>query len=178
MFGMKRIATIIVIILFLIPFFYRSLRFFKENINQRKEVVSGQQQFVESVSKAPVIPVRLKNSKEMNIIEERKEEIDKPSDEKAPNVMEKPVEKVKPREQRYKSNVQDEILYYRLNSKERIKQIQTALKKAGFYKGEIDGKMGPRTKLAIKGFQKAKKLNPDGVVGPETWEALERYLKN
>jgi len=175
---MKRIAAVIIIILFLVPFFYHFFRYFKENINQRKKVVSGQQQFVEGVSKAPVIPVRLKNPKEVSVSEERMEEPDKSSDEKAPNVMEKTIGKVKPKKQRYESSVQDEILYYRINSKEHIKQIQLSLKKAGFYKGEINGKMGTRTKLAIKEFQKAKKLNPDGVVGPKTWEALERYPKN
>jgi len=178
MFGMKRIAAVIIIILFLVPFFYHFFRYFKENINQRKEVVSGQQQFVKGVSKALVIPVRLKSLKEESVLEERMEEPDKSSDEKVPNVMEKAIEKVKPKKQKYEHSVQDEILYFRLNSKERIKQIQAALKKAGFYKGEIDGKMGPRTKRAIKEFQKAKKLNPDGVVGGKTWEALERYLKN
>ena len=178
MFGMKRIAAVIIIILFLVPFFYHFFRYFKENINQRKEAVFGQQQFVKGVSKAPVIPVRLKSLKEVSVLEKRMEEPDKSSDEKAPNVMEKAIEKVKPKKQKYETSVQDEILYYRLNSKERIKQIQASLKKAGFYKGEIDGKVGLRTKRAIKEFQKAKKLNPDGVVGPETWEALERYMKN
>jgi murein L,D-transpeptidase YcbB/YkuD len=178
MFGMKKIAAVIIIILFLVPFFYHSFRFFKENINQRKEVVSDKQQFVEGVSKAPVIPVRSKNLKEVSDLEDRTEEPDKSFDEKVPKVMEKAFEKVKPREQKYKSSVQDEILYYRLNSKDHIKQIQISLKKAGFYKGEVDSKMGVRTKRAIKEFQKAKKLNPDGVVGPKTWEALERYLKN
>ncbi len=178
MFGMKRIAAVIIIILFLVPFFYHFFRYFKENINQRKEAVSGKQQFVENVSKAPVIPVRLKNLEEVSGPEDRTEELNKASDEKVPNITEKIVEKVKPRKQKYESSVQEEILYFRLNSKEHIKQIQSSLKKAGFYKGEIDGKMGPRTKRAIKEFQKAKKLNPDGVVGGKTWEALERYLKN
>ncbi|MBU4252401.1 MAG: peptidoglycan-binding protein [Candidatus Omnitrophica bacterium] len=175
---MKRIAAVIIIILFLVPFFYHFFRYFKENINQRKEVVSGQQQFVEGVSKAPVIFVRLKNSEEVIDPEDSTEELNKAFEEKVPNITEKIVEKVKPKKQKYESSVQDEILYYRLNSKEHIKQIQVSLKKAGFYKGEIDGKMGSRTKFAIKRFQKAKKLNPDGVVGPKTWEALERYLKN
>lgn len=178
MFSMKKIAAVIIIILFLIPFFYHFCKYFKENISQRKEVVSGQQQFIEGVSRVPVTPVRLKNPKEASVLEERMEEPNKSSDEKASNIMEKAIEKVKPKKQKYESSVQDEILYYRLNSKEHIKQIQASLKKAGFYKGEIDGKVGPRTKRAIKEFQKAKKLNPDGVVGPETWEALERYLKN
>lgn len=57
-----------------------------------------------------------------------------------------------------------------------IKQVQLALKKAGFYKGDIDGKKGPRTKEAIRAFQKARGLKVDGVVGKATWQALSRYL--
>lgn len=61
---------------------------------------------------------------------------------------------------------------------DKSKHIQTALKNSGFYKGEIDGKIGPRTKSAIRAFQKANNLNPDGVVGSKTWDALKKYLKN
>jgi len=57
-----------------------------------------------------------------------------------------------------------------------IKQVQIALNKAGFYKGDVDGKQGPRTKAAIKAFQKAQGLKIDGVVGKATWQALSRYL--
>lgn len=76
-----------------------------------------------------------------------------------------------------KAKVQDEVLSFRLKSKDRVKQIQSALKKANFYKGEIDGKIGPQTKRAIKTFQKSKGFNPDGVVGPKTWEELNKFLK-
>jgi len=55
------------------------------------------------------------------------------------------------------------------------KDIQTALKNAGFDPGPVDGKMGPRTRQAIKEFQKAKGLVPDGVVGPKTWGMLSKY---
>lgn len=57
------------------------------------------------------------------------------------------------------------------------KQIQTALKNARFYKGDIDGQIGPKTKEAIKKFQDANGLNPDGVVGSRTWELLSKYLE-
>ncbi|HTZ11516.1 MAG TPA: peptidoglycan-binding domain-containing protein, partial [Candidatus Margulisiibacteriota bacterium] len=49
------------------------------------------------------------------------------------------------------------------------KDIQSALKNAGFYAGEVDGKIGPKTKAAIEAFQKANNLKPDGKVGPKTW---------
>jgi len=56
-------------------------------------------------------------------------------------------------------------------------EIQTALKNAGFYKGPIDNQIGPQTKEAIQRFQKAKGMNPDGVVGSKTWQLLSEYLK-
>jgi peptidoglycan hydrolase-like protein with peptidoglycan-binding domain len=60
---------------------------------------------------------------------------------------------------------------------DRTKDIQTALKNAGFYAGAIDGKLGPKTKKAIETFQKSKGLKADGKVGPKTWAELEKYLK-
>jgi peptidoglycan hydrolase-like protein with peptidoglycan-binding domain len=71
----------------------------------------------------------------------------------------------------------DEIINRNLQSEERARQIQMALKKAGFYKGAIDGKVGPQTRKAIKAFQKAKGLMADGVVGPKTWEKLKEFLE-
>jgi murein L,D-transpeptidase YcbB/YkuD len=56
-------------------------------------------------------------------------------------------------------------------------QIQTALKNADFYAGEIDGKIGPMSKKAITEFQKANGLEADGKVGPKTWAMLSTYLK-
>ena len=58
----------------------------------------------------------------------------------------------------------------------RNKDVQAALKNAGFYAGSVDGKMGPKTKKAIEEFQKAKGLKADGKVGPKTWAELEKYL--
>src|SRR3989338_4397081 len=55
-------------------------------------------------------------------------------------------------------------------------QIQTALKNVGLYQGNIDGKIGPRTKKAIEQFQTNNGLKVDGKVGPKTWAALEQYL--
>ncbi len=59
---------------------------------------------------------------------------------------------------------------------DRNEEIQIALKNAGFYKGVIDGIIGPKTKRAIREFQKANGLKADGLVGPKTWPILERYL--
>jgi peptidoglycan hydrolase-like protein with peptidoglycan-binding domain len=54
--------------------------------------------------------------------------------------------------------------------------IQTALKNAGYYSGNIDGKIGLKSKKAIEDFQKANGLTADGKVGPKTWAALSKYL--
>lgn len=64
-------------------------------------------------------------------------------------------------------------------SKPRVttKEIQIALKEAGFDPGSIDGKAGPRTEQAIKEFQRAKGLKIDGKVGLKTWGELSKYLE-
>ena len=56
------------------------------------------------------------------------------------------------------------------------REIQQALKQAGFYQGSVDGKVGPRTLQAIREFQQAHQLKADGKVGPRTWAALSSYL--
>ena len=56
------------------------------------------------------------------------------------------------------------------------KEIQLALKNAGLYAGQIDGKIGTMTKKAIEEFQKANNLKVDGKVGLKTWAVLSSYL--
>jgi peptidoglycan hydrolase-like protein with peptidoglycan-binding domain len=56
-----------------------------------------------------------------------------------------------------------------------VSQIQTALKNAGYAVG-VDGKMGSKSRSAIKDFQKANELQADGKVGKKTWALLEPYL--
>lgn len=57
------------------------------------------------------------------------------------------------------------------------KEIQRALKHAGFYEGPIDGKIGPQTREAIRQFQQANELTADGVVGKRTWDKLSAHLE-
>ena len=50
--------------------------------------------------------------------------------------------------------------------------VQVSLDRAGFSPGEIDGRGGPRTRLAVSEFQKSANLQPTGVVNEETLGAL------
>lgn len=55
------------------------------------------------------------------------------------------------------------------------KDIQISLKNAGLYDGEIDGKIGSKTRNAVMEFQKQNNLKVDGVVGKNTWEILSKF---
>lgn len=61
------------------------------------------------------------------------------------------------------------------SSKASTREIQEALKNAGFYQGSVDGKMGPVTREAVKEFQRVHGLKDDGVVGKQTWAKLNAY---
>src|SRR3989338_687136 len=58
----------------------------------------------------------------------------------------------------------------------KAKDIQLALKNAGYYKGAIDGKLGPESRMAMRAFQKDNKMETDGVCGPKTWQQLKLFL--
>lgn len=55
--------------------------------------------------------------------------------------------------------------------------VQKALARAGYYKGELDGISGPMTREATRAFQEANGLKIDGVCGPLTWEKLRLFLE-
>jgi hypothetical protein len=67
----------------------------------------------------------------------------------------------------------------------KVKSVQTALKKLGYDTGAIDSKFGPKTKAAVKKFQKDAKTegwnpnigSPDGIVGPRTKQAFKNHPK-
>jgi len=56
-----------------------------------------------------------------------------------------------------------------------VKALQSALKKAGFFFGKADGRMGPQTREAVKAFQKAHDLHADSLIGLKTIKALLPY---
>lgn len=55
-------------------------------------------------------------------------------------------------------------------------QKQCLLYYLGFYKGNIDGKWGSKSKNAVKAFQKEYGLTADGVVGEKTIKALKQAI--
>ncbi|WP_051361870.1 peptidoglycan-binding domain-containing protein [Solimonas soli] len=53
-----------------------------------------------------------------------------------------------------------------------VKDVQRALKAAGFSPGDIDGEYGPHTAEAVRAFQIARRLVADGEAGKNTFKAL------
>ncbi len=63
------------------------------------------------------------------------------------------------------------------SGKPSTKEVQQALKMAGFYQGSVDGKMGPVTHQAVEEFQRINGLKVDGKVGNQTWSKLAQYAE-
>ena len=57
-------------------------------------------------------------------------------------------------------------------------QIQTKLKRWGYYNGSIDGIYGSQTLAAVKYFQRKNGLTQDGVAGPATLRAMGIYTSS
>ena len=53
-----------------------------------------------------------------------------------------------------------------------VTQIQTKLKRWGYYNGSIDGIYGSQTLAAVKWFQSKNGLSVDGIAGPKTLAAM------
>jgi hypothetical protein len=56
------------------------------------------------------------------------------------------------------------------------KEIQAALRNAGFYAGGIDGDIGPETRKAISRFRRSQRLGSGTNPGPVTVGRLRRFL--
>ena len=54
-----------------------------------------------------------------------------------------------------------------------VKYLQQKLYSKLYPVGTIDGIFGANTERAVKDFQTANGLSPDGIVGPKTWEKIE-----
>ena len=53
-----------------------------------------------------------------------------------------------------------------------VTQIQTKLKRWGYYNGNIDGIYGSQTQEAVRYFQRKNGLTVDGIAGPKTLAAM------
>lgn len=58
----------------------------------------------------------------------------------------------------------------------KTEDIQSALKRAGYNPGSVDGKMGRSTRKALRRFQRDNGLRSDGIVGPETMKRLQPFF--
>ncbi len=58
---------------------------------------------------------------------------------------------------------------------EEVRQIQTKLKRWGYYNGNVDGIYGSQTVSAVKYFQRKNGLAQDGIAGPKTLAAMGIY---
>lgn len=56
-----------------------------------------------------------------------------------------------------------------------VTQIQTKLKRWGYYNGNIDGIYGSQTVAAVKWFQRKNGLTADGIAGTKTLNAMGIY---
>ncbi len=66
-----------------------------------------------------------------------------------------------------------EAVVYKYGSKDEVvSQIQTKLKKWGYYSYSVDGIYGYQTYTSVKYFQRKNGLGVDGVAGPKTLAAL------
>jgi hypothetical protein len=54
-----------------------------------------------------------------------------------------------------------------------VRWVQSTLQEAGYDPGDIDGIYGYATARAVERFHRDHDLQPDGLVGPATWSALE-----
>ena len=63
-------------------------------------------------------------------------------------------------------------LYYGCEG-DSVKSLQRLLRKAGYFKGSVDGKFGDLTLIAVKRFQWAHKLHGDGLAGSKTMSTLK-----
>ena len=58
------------------------------------------------------------------------------------------------------------------SSGDEVKQIQTKLKRWGYYDGDVDGIYGSKTVAAVKSFQRKNGLTVDGIAGTNTLNAM------
>ena len=60
---------------------------------------------------------------------------------------------------------------------EAMDEAQKALQLLGHDPGTVDGKNGPKTERAVRSFQASVTIKIDGIIGPETRQALQSALE-
>jgi peptidoglycan hydrolase-like protein with peptidoglycan-binding domain len=50
--------------------------------------------------------------------------------------------------------------------------VELVQRKLGISGKKVDGVFGPMTEAAVRRFQRAHGMVPDGIVGPKTWQKL------
>ena len=65
-----------------------------------------------------------------------------------------------------------EVLSKYASREEEEGEIQTKLKRWGYYNGNVDGIYGTQTQEAVRYFQRKNGLKVDGIAGPETLKAM------
>ncbi|MDT0447359.1 glycoside hydrolase domain-containing protein [Streptomyces johnsoniae] len=59
------------------------------------------------------------------------------------------------------------------SSGEAVSRLQRALTAARGSTLAVDGQFGPNTEAAVRSYQSSRQLDADGIVGPQTWAALQ-----
>lgn len=85
------------------------------------------------------------------------------------------VEVVPARDKEVKTEVVKARMLERGDTGADVSAVQSKLKAFGFYVGNVDGIFGPISESSVKSFQTATKIEVDGIVGPQTYIALETY---
>ena len=75
-------------------------------------------------------------------------------------------------------NIEVEALSRYGSRGDEVIQIQTKLKRWGYYNGNIDGIYGSETLSAVKYFQRKNGLKEDGIAGSETLKAMGIYTSS
>ena len=78
----------------------------------------------------------------------------------------------------YKNNNSVEALSKYGSRGSEVSQIQTKLKRWGYYNGNVDGIYGTQTVNAVKYFQRKNGLAVDGIAGPATLKAMGIYTSS
>lgn len=68
--------------------------------------------------------------------------------------------------------------YSDLASEQRIEFVQQRLNELNFEPGPVDGKLGPQTRRAIRKFQVANGLSPDGKISEALYARLSNPVRN